>query len=681
MAGLAAAWELSRPEHQDEIAGVTVYQRGWRLGGKGASSRGVHGRIEEHGLHLWPGYYDNSFRLIRQVYVELDRPANDPACPIASWRDAFAPAEAIAVADRRVDGSPASEPWVASFRGNGSVPGDEAAPLPLGAARFAERSTALLADLWTSLSRARRPPAGVFLSASPRPPGVPGGDLIAGLGGVLGRAEVVALVGALRALELTEAAAGGPAPGPLRAAVIELLGELSTRLRARVRTDAAARRLWQLADLLTACLRGMVADGLIAGPHRYPAIDDLDFRTWLEGHGAAPETLSSPIVNALYDFTFAYEGGDPERPAFAAGLGLFLASKLFFEYKGALFWRMRAGMGDVVFAPLYQALRGRGVRFELFCRVDALRLDAAGRRVASVELVRQAQPASAAGYDPLVRVRGLPCFPAGPVADRLAGPPPRDTECHGADRRAGVPLVLRAGEDYDVVVLAVSLGMVPHVCGDLLRASAAWRDMVSHVATVPTQAAQLWLTRSEAELGWAHRGATLSGGHRPFDTYASMSHLLAAEAWPPDDAPRGLAYLCSVRPDRPGADESSVRAALGMMLGDRMGGLWPAAPPDPAGDGVLHGGLGAQHVVASPDPSDRYVQSLPGTGRFRLRPGGSGFDDLVLAGDWTSCGLDAGCIEAAVLSGLEAANAVLGRPPQHGVLGSWYPTDRAGGGR
>ena len=28
---------------------------GWRLGGKGASSRGANGRIEEHGLHIWLG--------------------------------------------------------------------------------------------------------------------------------------------------------------------------------------------------------------------------------------------------------------------------------------------------------------------------------------------------------------------------------------------------------------------------------------------------------------------------------------------------------------------------------------------------------------------------------------------------------------------------------------------------
>ena len=55
---------------------------------------------------------------------------------------------------------------------------------------------------------------------------------------------------------------------------------------------------------------------------------------------------------------------------------MFLTSKMFFEYRGAIFWKMAAGMGDVVFAPLYQALRRRGRRFEFFHRVDALHLSA-----------------------------------------------------------------------------------------------------------------------------------------------------------------------------------------------------------------------------------------------------------------------------------------------------------------
>ena len=57
--------------------------------------------------------------------------------------------------------------------------------------------------------------------------------------------------------------------------------------------------------------------------------------------------------------------------------------------------------------------------------------------------------------------------------------------------------------------------------------------------------------------------------------------------------------------------------------------------------------------------------------RYRLRADESGYDNLVLAGDWTDNGLNAGCIEAAVLSGLRAANAVLGRSRSYRIAGIW----------
>ena len=44
----------------------------------------------------------------------------------------------------------------------------------------------------------------------------------------------------------------------------------------------------------------------------------------------------------------------------------------------------------------------------------------------------------------------------------------------------------------------------------------------------------------------------------------------------------------------------------------------------------------------------------------RLPSGASGFVNLVLAGDWTRNGIDAGCVEAAVMSGIRAGYALAG---------------------
>jgi hypothetical protein len=226
-------------------------------------------------------------------------------------------------------------------------------------------------------------------------------------------------------------------------------------------------------------------------------------------------------------------------------------------------------------------------------------------------------------------------------------------------------------------VFAVSVGMVPHVAAELMAADPAWRSMVDRVATVATRSAQLWLDASERELGWpGPPGVTLSGFGDTFDTWASMSHLLPREAWPSPGGPRGLAYLCGAMPD----GEDDLRRSLARFLDDEVGALWPGSrgvggfrwellwdDEDRVGPDRLR----AQYLRANVDPSDRYVQSLPGSGRHRIAPGRTGFDNLAVAGDWTACGLDAGCIEAATRSGVQAARAVLagavGRPASRGT--------------
>jgi uncharacterized protein with NAD-binding domain and iron-sulfur cluster len=682
MAGLAAAWSLTAPEARDELD-VTVYQRGWRLGGKAASGRGVNGRIEEHGLHVWLGYYDNAFRLVRDVYDELDRTTTDPACPIATWRHAFSPAERVGVGDGAGDDW---SHWVATFGQNDEEPGAAGAPgRPLSVAAFVRRGLRLLLDLSASIRR-EPVPAGVVLSGRPDPPPAAGaGSPLAEMGAVLRQAEIAAMVGAVEAIRLLETAL--PRGGPVAATVLAYLEGMRDDVAARLRRQHDSRRASEVADLVITCLQGAVRDGLLVDPAGFAAIDDVDFREWLEGHGARPETLQSPLVRGMYDLVFAYEGGDPRRPRFAAGLGLFLAGKLFFEYRGSIFWRMQAGSGDVVFAPLYQALRARGVRFAFFHRVDRLHVSADGGAIDAVSLGRQARLADGrAEYEPLVRVKGLPCFPSTPLVEQLADNAGPDLESVWADRSAEEQLVLHAGEDFDDLVLATSLGMVPHLCGDLLERSPRWREMVDHVATVPTQSLQLWLCRGESELGWPHPGATISAYLAPFETYAAMSHLIACEDWTDGLRPEAIAYFCSVLPSGAAADphaaERLVRANAVEQLTRFAGHTWPhAVKPDGGfrwdllcseGGGVQEERLDGQFWTANVDPSDQYVQSLPGTGAYRLRADQSGYPNLFLAGDWIDCGLNAGCIEAAVMAGMQAANAVRGLPLTHGVSGAWY---------
>ncbi|MDP1819051.1 MAG: FAD-dependent oxidoreductase [Acidimicrobiales bacterium] len=579
MAGVTAAWELSRPGWEDRFESITLYQRGWMLGGKGASTRDDQGRILEHGLHVWLGYYDNAFRVLRECYEELDRARTDPTCPVRTWQDAFLPAPEVGVFEHGPDG--VTDVWLARFGTNELLPGGPAPTEPdLG--ELVRRGAGLAADL-------------------------------------------------------------------LR----------SARQRPNIRVDVAV-------DLVTTVLRGMAADGLLRPGGGFASVDHHDFRDWLRRHGAAEATIDGGLVRGMYDLVFGYRDADHTRPAFSAGLGVFLAVRMFLDYKGAIFWKMTAGMGDVVFAPLHQALRRRGVGIRYFHRLEGLRLSPDGARLAAVDLVRQAPAEVAEEYEPLERFGGLPCFPWRP---RLgpAAPSDREPTEHDPLTLDGEAVSLVCGVDVDDVVLAVGLGALPIVAADIVRAHPRWQAMIEHVRTVPTRSAQLWLRDDEPSLGWAHPGATVSGLEAPFDTVASMTHLLPAEGWSDAgadadaDVPRSLAYLCSALP----GGATDLASTTDEFLGEWSKALWPAGGPV----GLEDAGVVAHHVSANTDPSDGYVQSLPGSGAHRLRADGSGVEGLVLAGDWIDCGLNAGCIEAAAIAGVQACAAVEGRPLSERVLG------------
>jgi uncharacterized protein with NAD-binding domain and iron-sulfur cluster len=690
MAGLTAAWRLSEPGWRDRFERITVYQRGWRLGGKGASSRGRHGRIEEHGLHVWLGFYENAFRLLRECYEELDRPRTDPQAPIRTWRDAMRPASAVGLEDRDRDDW---RHWLARFAPNRLEPGDPSEDYrPASLTEFALRALRLVIDGVESLADvgAIEPADRVVLSVSADPPTPSLVDSLA-LGTQL--AVPAALLEATRlarqALDGRHAPVDGAASAGGGAELQGALDRVQERLRTVVVTDPDLRRAWQYISLTVALLRGLVADGVLAGVP-LAELDDEDYLDWIRRHGAAPEAVDGALLRAMYDMCFAYVDGDTSRPSFGAGSAVLLAVKMALEYKGGIFWKMCAGMGDVVFAPLYQALRQRGVDFEFFHRVDALHISPDRETIDEISVGRQAWLAAGVErYEPLVRVRGLPCFPAAPLVEQLAdadGIEQQPLESHGCTWPDAERRVLRRGTDYDVAVLAIPVGMAHVICRELIDDRPEWREMTDNVATVATQAFQIWLREAEPALGWPHPGTTMSGYTDPFDTWASMPQLIDAEDWPADDRPAAIAYFCGVlaapapatTAGNPDGCHDRVREGARTFLDRNLRHLLPGAVTDSGFRWDLLCGrdgrtgpaaFDSQFWTANVDPSDRYVQALPGTGRYRLRSDESGYDNLFLAGDWTDSGLNAGCIEAAALSGLQAANAVLGRARNHRVVG------------
>jgi uncharacterized protein with NAD-binding domain and iron-sulfur cluster len=684
MGAMTAAFELTQP-HLRGLYDVTVYQPGWRLGGKCASGRGEDARIEEHGLHVWFGFYANAFNMIQRCYEEWGPP---DSYPIRTWNAAFKKCNDIVLFESWRD---RWAPWHMHMRPNDEIPGadHDASPRDF----FECAYDWMLSEF--QLMRHETARGGAATATGGRVGRTGPAKMPTGIGQRLEHASVSQL---LRQLARATAAYADAAARDGSAAV--RLGERVETLLRRLKHLAFkvvlgpwldhdhVRRFAIMLDLAITIITGLIADEVIA--EGFGDLNREDLWAWLRRHGAERVTLEhAAVIKALYDLVFAYRDGDKARPDLAAGKALQAMIRICCEYKGAILWKMQAGMGDTVFTPLYDVLRRRGVRFRFFHQVTNLGVSEDGRSVATIEVQPQVR-LRGHGYDPIVLVDGLRCWPSEPLWEQL-----RDGD---QLQRDGInfenvcnplglaPTTLRAGEHFDEVVLGISIGGLPQICGELAAANGRFKRMLDHSDTVMTEGIQLWLNHTAKQCGWPFEASICTSYADRADTYSNMSQLLRRERWTGRVRPREVAYLCGVI-DHAGVssqEEADARVrenALGFLEGNAKP-VWPALVGADgrfdwsvlcAADGEQgEARLKSQFLRANFQPTERYVMTRAGSVRHRLAADDSGFHNLKLAGDWTKNGIDGGSVEAAVTSGMQAARAISGSPAEiqgeHGWL-------------
>lgn len=703
---MSTAFELTNPLNpRHEEYDVTVYQMGWRLGGKGASGRAADHceRIEEHGLHIWFGSYDNAFRLMRQCYAELGRA---PDAPLASIDTAFRPHSFI-VLEERFDQRWIH--WPGALPTNDLTPGDEALLLPLW--DYVVMAVDLLYETLVESKHLPNPSGDVDVH--------PAQGVAAWLDEVASEIETAALSLGVRLLQAARKVARGidRGAGLLVDALDLFIRWAWHHLEPKVKTDTDARREWILLNFFYANIRAAVAEDVVE--RGLNVLNEYDYRELLLKYGYDDGGLmaSSAWVLGIYDGVFAFERGDNTTPTgepfppcakVEAGNVMRAGIRQFFAYKGASLWKMQAGMGDTVFAPLYEVLERRGVKFEFFHRVERLQPSADGKSIDTIQIERQVDLTPAqrdlGGYAPLVDVKGLPCWPNQPRWDQIVdGERLRtegvDLESYATPTRPNAQVTLQAGTDFDIVVLGISLGALPYLCGDLIQRSTKWKAMVDHMQTIRTVGLQLWLTRTAYELGWKPMQAPILTCYdvSPLNTWGDMSHLADREGWPAHAYPLSVAYFCGpmrddairLGPNGPIEDahqldqkaQNEKAMAIGLdFVGSKLGVLFPDAVDaggtlrwdllvDPAGaSGAAR--LQSQYWKANVQPSERYVLSVPGSSKYRLKANDpKEFANLYLAGDWTDNGFNLGCVEAASMSGMLASNALSGYPLRQSIVG------------
>ena len=179
------------------------------------------------------------------------------------------------------------------------------------------------------------------------------------------------------------------------------------------------RFVYYCADFLAAVARGVVDDDV--GKQGFGATNDEEWRAWLGKHGASQLTLDhAPFIRGYYDLAFAYEDGDKSKPNLAAGKATQDLIRIACTYKGAMLWKMQAGMGDTVFGPLYEVLANRGVNLKFFHHATHLTVDPDTKLLERIEIQPQVElEPQWDPYQPLYDVNGLPCWPSEPQWEQI----------------------------------------------------------------------------------------------------------------------------------------------------------------------------------------------------------------------------------------------------------------------
>lgn len=710
VSSMTTAIQLTDEPGWQEKYDITLYQIGWRLGGKGASGRNLDfaNRIEEHGLHLWFGFYDNAFDLIQRCYAANNRPLTKP---LATWQEAFKPYNEV-VLEEYVWGK--WEHWPLVLPPNDQTPGLLHGPTPTVWQYLKEILAALHVQhiAYYNTKRKNEKPASPISPEHHADLLQKTADFFKGNTGDTGSEKHSSFLTGLedwmkkigKEVEALETDIGGSLVlaalrfvenieehdeshhNILLQYFDQILKWLWSKYEREIDTDQDTRRLWIATDFSICNIRGILADGVIT--KGFDVINDMDYRDWIKKHGCSAITLDSGLVQAVYGLVF----GGYKYFSFEAGTALRGALRMAFTYRGAVYYRMQAGMGDAIFSPMYEVLKARGVKFVFFHKVKNLQLSSDKKNIEVIDMGVQATVKDNRDYHPLYDVKGLPCWPSNPLYDQLEqGDQLKEQninlESYWTPWQDVAEKTLRRGVDFDILIQGISIGALPVIAKELMDVNDKWKQMVNAITACETQAFQLWFYPDLAGLGWPYwmSGTPLSGSYKePFDTWADMSDLIIRESWPDQSYPNNIAYLCGPVQTRvdystwnfndhsvPQKADEMVRSNSKDYLEKLSAHLWPNTSDNKGNfnwnllvdiqNTVGEERFNRQWFRANIDPTELYVLSETNSSKYRLKTDASGFDNMFITGDWIDNGFNAGCVEAAVIAGKQTARAILKR--------------------
>ncbi len=714
MASLSAAHELTDYEGWQDKYEITLYQTGWRLGGKTSTGRSKYDRIEEHGIHILQGWYDTTFRLLRSVYEERKKENLAPGSPL---QDLFKDGLVANNTTLLTEFIPQIGKWI-----NWPLILPETTEQP---------GTGEPLDMWSLIKKGMAVMLEMLLG-SPYEKGVnpvaawildhffpeykngveekqqeKTGCLYFFMKPFLKKdsaanhfidKEIAHIMEAARLLHEPTSSNKHKHHSLILTLIEKYIKHIEQKGLPFAEDQKEHRHIALAICFAYYNIKGILED--VYNPDTktfdFNKINKYDYREWLGKQGAPQWLVDSVIVRFFYTGTFANLVNETGG-AVAAGTALQFFAKSS-GYKGSFVYQMVYGTGDVLVMPMYEVLKNRGVTFKFFHTINQVHHSVTGA-IETISFSEQVQLAVTT-YDPVKKIDNdkLSVWPAEPLYDQIN---PNDVErlkagkisledpwAEWADFKQGQ---LIKGTDFDEVILGIPLGTLKTICRGIIEKEERWKLMADNVITTPTQSAQLWFKPSLKELGFdiAKWGLPTEFAapnvvvyQNPMYSWLDSSLVLPNEDWPVDQRPKFLAYFTGpyvLRRPLPSFSDHAYQArenerlkdAFEQWLQDNAAWFWPngatylypqglnfqlLADTENAADGYSR--FSNQFFRANVRPTDHYTLSVPNSDLYRLKADASGFVNMFLCGDWIDFGGNVGYIDGTIQSGQQAAQAL-----------------------
>lgn len=722
ISALTTAYELTNVKNWQDKYDLTIYQVGWRLGGKLSTGRGPYDRIEEYGIHLLLGCYNNAFRMYKEAYLERKNANLSPDCPYQKIEDAISPNNSMTMMEYLKDRNDWVN-WTLILPEREGEPGCGPNPsvmttikegigiileILLGSPykdgqwkiireiieHFLNVDDDEFIELWKKEKENNKDTEHSIWK-----------ELVKKVDDAVDSFEDWVERG-LEGLFDDMASLFSRWVKDIEPSIESLSNvlELILKLLRRIYDDAndetnSIRRIILLVEFAAVVLRGLKKD--VWNPETkqfdFNKINHYDFREWLKLNGGSDELMEFSIVRFTYMAVFCeFNDGNQQGGSLAAGTALnfiFLAN----GYKGSFINLTKIGTADTLVMPLFQILRHRGVQFKFFHNVKNVITNSSNNEIESILLEKQVKLINE-DYKPEIIVKGIPSWPSHPNYDQIDPGQAKilkekeiDLESPWADWTEGEEITLVKGSDFDQVLLTIPPAAQKDSCKGLIEKSEKWNYMVNFFQSTQVISTQFWFKKGLEDLGF-DRGKWGLGEHEsnanivtyenPLCSWLDLSQYIENENWPEDNKPDFMAIflgpLANAR-NIPGYEDHSfpksqydrVFEITKQWFQDNSVQFFPKATAPVAPQGLYYEELFDpnenskgieklyyQFYIAGINPTERYNLAPPYKKAYRIKPGESGYNNLTVAGDWTDYGPNFGFMEGAVTSGILAAKHI-----------------------